>query len=95
MGVLAAAETVAPTNPRFALQFVDGFQHALETGAVIALVGSLLSAILIRSKPAALGAAHAPDSKPSLRRPMHQTPTRRDLSSTPRRPRPHPASTRK
>jgi hypothetical protein len=46
--IVAAAETVAPTNPRFPLQFVDGFQHALETGALIALAGALLSALLIR-----------------------------------------------
>jgi len=50
--IVAAAETVAPADPRFALQFVDGFQHALEVGAVITVVGAALSAILVRSKPA-------------------------------------------
>ena len=48
--IVAAAETVAPTDPRFALQFVEGFQHALEVGAGISLVGAALSAILVRSK---------------------------------------------
>ena len=50
--IVAAAETVAPTDPRFPLQFVDGFQHALEAGAAIALVGALLSAVLIRRERA-------------------------------------------
>jgi predicted MFS family arabinose efflux permease len=51
--IVAAAETVARTDPRFAGQFVEGFQHALETGAVIALAGALLAALLIgRGKPA-------------------------------------------
>jgi hypothetical protein len=31
---------------------VDGFEHALQTGAAIALVGALLSAILVRREPA-------------------------------------------
>ena len=50
--IVAAAETVAQTDPRFPLQFVDGFQHALEAGAAIALVGALLSAVLIRRERA-------------------------------------------
>jgi hypothetical protein len=33
--IVAAAETVSPTNPRYPLPSVDGFQHALQTGAVI------------------------------------------------------------
>jgi EmrB/QacA subfamily drug resistance transporter len=49
--IVAAAETVSRTDPRFARQFIVGFQHALETGAAIALAGAVLSAILIRSKP--------------------------------------------
>jgi hypothetical protein len=49
--IVAAAETVAPTDPHFRPEFVDGFQHALEAGAVIALVGALLSAVLIRREP--------------------------------------------
>jgi predicted MFS family arabinose efflux permease len=48
--IVAAAETVAPTDPRFGIQFVTGFQHALETGGVVALAGAGLSALLIRSK---------------------------------------------
>jgi hypothetical protein len=49
--IVTAAETVVPTDPRFALQFVEGFQHALEAGAAIALSGAVLSAILIRARP--------------------------------------------
>ena len=50
--IVAAAEVVPKTDPRFALQFVHGFQHALESGAAIALAGAALSAILIRREPA-------------------------------------------
>ena len=46
--IVAAAETVPATDPRFGPQFVDGFQNALEAGAAIALAGAVLSAILIR-----------------------------------------------
>ena len=46
--IVAAAVTVSPADPRYPLQFVDGFRHALQAGAVIALVGALLSAALIR-----------------------------------------------
>ena len=45
--IVAAAETVPPASALFPVQFVHGFQHALETGAVIALAGAVLSAILI------------------------------------------------
>ena len=46
--VVAAAESVPPIDPRFPLQFVDGFQHALEVGAAITLVGAMLAALLVR-----------------------------------------------
>ena len=46
--IVAAAEAVPPTDPRFALQFVHGFQHALEAGGAIALVGAISSALLVR-----------------------------------------------
>ncbi len=46
--IVAAAETVPQSDPRFPVQFVEGFQNALEVGAVIALVGALSSAILVR-----------------------------------------------
>jgi EmrB/QacA subfamily drug resistance transporter len=49
--IVAAAETVARTDPRFALQFVTGFQHALEAGAAIALAGAVLSALLVEPGP--------------------------------------------
>jgi EmrB/QacA subfamily drug resistance transporter len=52
MGAIVAAAAVVPvTDPRYPLQFVEGFQHALEVGAVIALVGAVLSAVLIRGAP--------------------------------------------
>ena len=50
--IVAAAETVSPADPRFALQFVAGFHHALEAGAAIALLGALLSAALVRREQA-------------------------------------------
>ena len=58
--IVAAAETVARTDPRFPLQFIQGFQHALEAGAAIALAGAVLSAVLIRGKPGARVDAEAP-----------------------------------
>ena len=45
--IVAAAETVPATDPRFPLQFLDGFHHALQVGAAISLAGAVLSAILI------------------------------------------------
>ncbi|MGZ4303071.1 MAG: MFS transporter [Gaiellaceae bacterium] len=53
--IVATAATVPPTDPRYPLQFVDGFRHALEAGAVIALAGALLSAVLIRRGTARAG----------------------------------------
>jgi EmrB/QacA subfamily drug resistance transporter len=58
--IVAAAEVVPVTDLRFPLEFVDGFQHALETGAAIALAGAVLSGVLIRRgqpAPASLNAA--------------------------------------
>jgi drug resistance transporter, EmrB/QacA subfamily len=46
--IVAAAELVPQTDPRFPLQFVHGFQEALRTGAMVALAGALLAAILVR-----------------------------------------------
>jgi EmrB/QacA subfamily drug resistance transporter len=46
--IVASSEVVSQTDPRFPLQFVHGFQHALQTGAAIALAGALLSCILVR-----------------------------------------------
>ena len=45
--IVAASQSVPPTDPRFPLQFLHGFQHALEAGAAIALAGAALSAILV------------------------------------------------
>jgi EmrB/QacA subfamily drug resistance transporter len=50
--IVAAAETVSPGDPRFPLQFVHGFQHALEAGAAITLVGAISSALLVRREAA-------------------------------------------
>jgi sugar phosphate permease len=51
--IVAAAETVSPGDPRFPLQFVHGFQHALETGAAITLVGAIAAALLVHDTPQA------------------------------------------
>jgi EmrB/QacA subfamily drug resistance transporter len=39
---------VGQTSPRFAHQFVDGYHHALYTGAGIALAGALVAAATVR-----------------------------------------------
>lgn len=62
VAIVVAAEIVPQTDPRFPLQFVRGFQHALETGAVIALAGALLSAILVRREQVAKPRPVAPRS---------------------------------
>jgi len=49
--IVAAAETVSAADPRFPVQFVDGFENALKAGAAIALLGAAVSAILIRREP--------------------------------------------
>ena len=46
--IVAAAESLPQTDPRFGIQFVHGFQHALEAGAAIAFVGALFAALLVR-----------------------------------------------
>ena len=46
--IVAASESVSPTDPRFAVQYVDGFHNALQVGAAIALAGAVVSAALIR-----------------------------------------------
>jgi hypothetical protein len=46
--IVTAAVAVQPGDPRYGLEFVEGFQHALTTGAAIALAGAILSAILVR-----------------------------------------------
>jgi drug/metabolite transporter (DMT)-like permease len=46
--IVAARESVPPSDPRFATQFLHGFHDALLAGAGIALVGALLSAALVR-----------------------------------------------
>jgi len=50
--IVAAAETVPQSDPRFGLQFVHGFQHALETGAAITLTGAVAAALLVRRERA-------------------------------------------
>jgi len=46
--IVAAAESVSQLDPRFPLQFVQGFHDALRTGAVILIVGAAFSALLVR-----------------------------------------------
>jgi EmrB/QacA subfamily drug resistance transporter len=48
--IVAASETVPPSDPRFALHYVHGFEHALQTGAAITLVGALAAALLVRRR---------------------------------------------
>jgi EmrB/QacA subfamily drug resistance transporter len=48
--IVAASETVTPGDPRFALQYVHGFEHALQAGAAITLVGALAAALLVRRR---------------------------------------------
>ena len=50
--IVAASESVSPTDPRFAVQYVHGFHNALQVGAAIALVGAVVSAALIRRERA-------------------------------------------
>jgi hypothetical protein len=49
--IVAAAETAPPTDSRYPLQFiqfVQGFQHALQVAAAIALMDAVVSAVLVR-----------------------------------------------
>ena len=63
--IVAASETVVTTDPRFGVQFVSGFQHALETGGIVALAGAGLSALLIRSRavPGRVATVASPDER--------------------------------
>ena len=45
--IVAAAETVPQHDPRFPRQYLNGFHHALQTGSLIALGGSLLAILLV------------------------------------------------
>jgi len=61
--IVAARESVPPTDPRFAAQFMQGFHDALLAGAAIALAGAILSAALVRRNraPSARGLRVAPN----------------------------------
>jgi len=50
--IVAAAETVRQGDPRFPVEFVTGFHHALQAGAAIALLGAILAAFLVRREQA-------------------------------------------
>ena len=78
--IVAAAETVSPIDPRFPLQFVDGFQHALEAGAAIALVGAVLSAVLIRRER---GRAPTPPPLATTSTPVARRPPRERRAAAP------------
>jgi EmrB/QacA subfamily drug resistance transporter len=69
--VAAAAESVPSTDPRFPVQFVDGFQNALEFGAAVALGGALLSALLVRREQA--GSPQPAGAAESAVRPLSTT----------------------
>ena len=50
--IVAAAETVPPTDPRFPLQFVNGLQNALLVGAGLSLLGTIVALLTTGSKVA-------------------------------------------
>jgi len=64
--IVAASETVAVTDPRFPLQFVDGFENALKAAAAIALAGAAAAAILVRREPVAASRRAPAASKSAL-----------------------------
>jgi EmrB/QacA subfamily drug resistance transporter len=49
MGTLVATRvSVSAVDPRYAVQFVDGYHRALQVGAVILLLGAVLSVLTVR-----------------------------------------------
>jgi EmrB/QacA subfamily drug resistance transporter len=58
--ILAAAETVPASDPRFPLQYLTGFHHALRAAALIALGGAAVAALLLGR-----GARRQPRQAPS------------------------------
>jgi EmrB/QacA subfamily drug resistance transporter len=48
--IVTASETVTSGDPRFPLQYVHGFEHALQVGATITFVGALAAALLVRRR---------------------------------------------
>jgi EmrB/QacA subfamily drug resistance transporter len=50
MGALVATQlsVTSPRDPRYAAQFVDGYQLAVHVGSVLVLVGAVLSVLLVR-----------------------------------------------
>jgi EmrB/QacA subfamily drug resistance transporter len=49
MGTLIATQiTVAPLNPAYASQFVDGYHHALQMGAGLLIVGAFVALLTIK-----------------------------------------------
>ena len=60
MGAIVATYVhVAPTDPRSAGQFVDGFQHALLVAACIAFSAAIVAAVLLRKPEHAEEASHS------------------------------------
>jgi len=68
--IVAAFETVSPTDPRFALQFVDGFHRALQVGAAITLAGAIAAALLVRREAPPAVTAASTGEPPSFERPL-------------------------
>jgi EmrB/QacA subfamily drug resistance transporter len=64
MGALVATQlsVTSPRDPRYATQFVDGYQLAVHVGSVLVLVGAVLSVLLVRQvrHPEPSGAAPEP-----------------------------------
>ena len=60
MGAIVATYVhVAPTDPRWVGQFVDGFQHALLVAACIAFSAAIVAAVLLRKPEHAEEASHS------------------------------------
>lgn len=53
--ILAGSVAVAPGDPRYPLQFINGFQHALQAAAAISLVGAVVGALTIGERKQAGG----------------------------------------
>ncbi len=49
MGALVATQlTTRPSDPRYALQFIDGYHLAVHTGAALVLVGAVVAVLTVR-----------------------------------------------
>jgi hypothetical protein len=68
--IVAAAVSVSGRDPRFPAQYLNGFHHALRTGAVIALAGAALAAILVRRHERPAVASRLAEDQPPCASPL-------------------------